>query len=308
MIFNFIIFVLSLGGLLFICGITPADFSAGFKFKRKARQPTMKQLVDEAKGIEKINLISRQFKGAQIILEATGRGSKYGYYRKLSLILAITGAAISILIKNFALLPVLTVTGMFIPLLVVNYSAAGFKKRSSAELETALSIITGSYLRTGNIVTSVSENVDYIHQPVKDIFVWFLAQCQYINPDIEKAIAGMKMFLNNGVFHEWCDTLILCQKDRNLKDMLEPIVSKLSDIREVQNKLNSILFRPIRDFMMMLVLSVIMIPVLFFLKRSWFLNLFLTMPGKISLAVLCAALLISIICVINAAKPLEYRR
>ena len=37
------------------------------------------------------------------------------------------------------------------------------------------------------------------------------------NPDITAAILDMKTKIDNEVFHEWCDSLILCQSDRSLK-------------------------------------------------------------------------------------------
>ena len=43
-------------------------------------------------------------------------------------------------------------------------------KAISAELETALSIITTSYLRNEDIQTAVEENLEYLNPPVKNAF------------------------------------------------------------------------------------------------------------------------------------------
>ena len=178
----------------------------------------------------------------------------------------------------------------------------------NAETETTLSIITSSYLRTENIISAVSENLNCIHEPLRNVFAEFLTQTQYINASIEHALAGMKRHVDNNVFREWCDTMILCQRDHTMKSMLEPTIAKLSDMRLVQSELNTMLYKPIRDFVMMAVTALMTIPILFFLNRAWFDNLFLTMAGKISLAVLCVALLYSLQSLIKAVKPLEYKR
>ena len=56
------------------------------------------------------------------------------------------------------------------------------------ELETALSIITTSYVRTDDIVTAVKENVQYLKPPVKDIFAGFVAENMMISSDIKQSI------------------------------------------------------------------------------------------------------------------------
>jgi len=47
--------------------------------------------------------------------------------------------------------------------------------------------------------------------------------------------------MQDGIFREWVEALVRCQDDRTLKDTLQPIVSKLSDVRTVNTELAGVL-------------------------------------------------------------------
>ena len=51
---------------------------------------------------------------------------------------------------------------LFLPFWYVKLTANHYKRDVSAELETALSVITTAYLRTEDIVTAVEENIAYL--------------------------------------------------------------------------------------------------------------------------------------------------
>ncbi len=51
-----------------------------------------------------------------------------------------------------------------------------YERHVKAELETALSIITTSYVRSDSIIDAVAENIDYLKPPVRGIFESFLAE------------------------------------------------------------------------------------------------------------------------------------
>ena len=62
---------------------------------------------------------------------------------------------------QFLLAPVMAVGFLFLPFWYVKLTASHYKRDVSAELETALSVITTAYLRTEDIVTAVEENIAY---------------------------------------------------------------------------------------------------------------------------------------------------
>ena len=112
-----------------------------------------------------------------------------------------------------------------------------YEKNTKEELETALSIITTSYVRSDDIVAAVRENIKYIKPPLRDVFKSFEGEATAISSNIKRALYKLKSMVDNEIFWEWCDTLIQCQDDRTLKDTLLPIVAKLTDVRIVNSEL-----------------------------------------------------------------------
>ena len=77
---------------------------------------------------------------------------------------------------------------LFLPFWYVKLTANHYKRDVSAELETALSVITTAYLRTEDIVTAVEENTAYLNPPVSRVFQDFLIQIKMVNPDVQAAL------------------------------------------------------------------------------------------------------------------------
>ena len=174
--------------------------------------------------------------------------------------------------------------------------------------QTALSIITTAYIRNEDIVTAVEENISYLNAPIKDVFTDFLVQLKLIDSDTDKAILSLKEKIDNDVFHEWCDTLLLCQQDRGLKTTLSPIVAKLSDIRVVNSELELLLAEPRKEFIIMAILVAANIPIMYFLNKDWYNVLMHTAVGKMVLALDISAIFISSAFVVKLTRPIEFRR
>ena len=79
-------------------------------------------------------------------------------------------------------------------------TANHYKRDVSAELETALSVITTAYLRTEDIVTAVEENTAYLNPPVSRVFQDFLIQIKMVNPDVQAALRILRGRIDNEVF------------------------------------------------------------------------------------------------------------
>lgn len=226
----------------------------------------------------------------------------------VSLFLFAIGSGIAIVLGNFFSVPVLGIGFMLLPFWYVRMTQTHFKRDIAAELETALSIITTAYLRNEDIVTAVEENIDYLNPPVLSVFKGFVYRIKMINPDIAAGLEDIKEQLENAVFREWCDALIACQIDRNLKTTLTPIVSKLSDMRVVNGELENMIFEPRKEFISMQLLVVGNIPLLYFLNKDWYNTLMHTPLGQIILAICFAAIFVSAAFVIKLTQPIEYRR
>ena len=114
--------------------------------------------------------------------------------------------------------------------------------------------------------------------------------------------------IDNEIFQEWCDTLIQCQDDRTLKDTLQQIVEKLTDVRIVNSELKTMLASARNEYWMMAAMVAGNIPLLYFLNRGWFNTLMFSTPGKIVLGICGAVILITSLFMMKFTKPVEYRR
>lgn len=264
--------------------------------------------IDEATNRKKKRFIVRQIEEVSEIMRLTDREDKIPVVFIACAVFAIAGAIIASLFDNVFLIPVLGIGMMCLPIWYVKLTASHFKKDISEELETALSVISSAYIRNEDIVTAVEENVHYLNPPIKNVFTDFLVQLKLIDSDVVKAIEGLKTKIDNDVFHEWCDALIQCQSDRNLKSTLTPIVTKLSDVRTVNTELELMLAEPRKEFIIMAMLVVATIPILYFLNKDWYEVLMHTGIGKIVLAVDFAAIFICGAFVVKLTRPIEFRR
>ena len=157
-------------------------------------------------------------------------------------------------------------------------------------------------------MTAVEENISYLNPPVSEVFGAFLMQVRMVDPDIDAALHTMKRRVDNEVFGEWCDALSDCQRDRSLKTTLVPIVSKLSDMRNVNAELEYLIAEPRKEFLIMVIFVVGNIPLMYLLNKEWYGVLMHTVLGQVILAGTAAAIFISAGFVVKLTRPIEYRR
>jgi hypothetical protein len=294
-------------GTLILLRLSPFELAENvpkvFHHKKSLKQKIMAvKKPKRIKGIRKIVQESKQ------VLKATNQINKFSRLSVFSLALFIVGFAIALSIDNIYLVPILAVGFALLPFLFILYSSSKYKKQLNEELESSLSTITTSYLRSENFLTAIKENLQYFNQPVHGVFERFLVRVNTIDPDIIAGIENMKKEIDNSVFEEWCEAAILCQKDHNLKSTLLPIVSKLSKMRTVTSNLEYEMYKPIRGYLSMLTIIAGIICIVSILNKEWSSYLFYTTPGKISISITALIILITLVRVIYLSKPIEYRR
>lgn len=295
-------------GFFILLSLTPTEFTEGIFAKLLSNSKSLKAEIKESTNRKKIGFLKREITEVQEILRVTGRSKRFPFICLLSLALFAMGAAIAISFGNFFAVPVLAVGFMLLPFWYIRLTQSHFKKDISAELETALSIVTTAYLRNEDIVTAVEENIGYLNPPVLSVFKAFTYRIKMIDPDIVSALLSMRGQIDNEVFHEWCDAMIACQSDRSLKSTLIPIVTKLSDMRVVNGELENLVFGPRKEFISMQVLMLCNIPLLYFLNKDWYNTLMHSAPGQIVLAICFVIMFVSMAFVVKLTQPIEYRR
>ncbi|BCN29533.1 hypothetical protein [Anaeromicropila herbilytica] len=300
-------FILLLLGCFILFQIDVLEFiqDIGTLFRSKK---CLRDRILEASGKKKKNSLMILIEDALHTLKTSGKEEDFSKICVLSLSLSVGGLLFGFTISNYYLAPVLCVGMCMLPFLYVKYLGIRLQKQINNELETALSIVTSSYIRCEDIITAISENKEYINPPVKEIFDQFVLEANLLNPDIKKLLSDMKGRIDNEVFKEWCDAIISCQEDGALKSTLLPIVKKLSNIRLVSVRLDALLYQPVKEYITMVLLLICNIPLMYFINRTWFEILIFHTSGKLVLTMCAIVIFISALGVVKISKPIEYKR
>lgn len=302
-----ICFLLLAVGAVLLLKLTPERIT-GDLMRFVSPKQTLRDKVLTRKGKKKSRKITVELRRIKDALEQTGKGNQFAVASAASLLLMIVGCVIAIMIDNPFLVPVFAIAFAMIPFIYAKRTVAYYDNHVKEELETALSIITTSYVRTDDIVSAVKENIQYLKPPVKDIFAGFVAENMMISSDVKQSIRHLKEKVNNSIFAEWCETLVACQDDRTLKDTLMPIVTKLTDVRIVNNEIKGMLSSARIEYYMMAGMVVGNIPLLYFLNKDWFNALMFTTLGKLVLAICGLVIIVTAVLMLRFTKQIEYRK
>ena len=299
-----VIFLLVAGGTMTLLNVYFKDF---FQLAARGKPSTLKDDLDAILGKPAKGFFNRETVEIEQLLKTTGREGRFTMVKRLSLIGFSLGVLVSVLFNNLFLIPVLGAGFAFAPVWYLRSTAASYKKHLNEELETAISVITTSYLRSEDLLKSVRENIPYLNPPVKSHFEAFLTESEMLNSNMISTINSLKMKIPNRIYHEWCNTLIQCQSDRSMKNTLSFSVQKFSDVRIIQSELEAIINEPKKEAFTMIFLVMANIPLLYVLNQSWFRTLLFTTPGKITLAICAALILFSITRVMQLSRPVDYK-
>lgn len=300
-------FILLVAGTFLILELTPENVTDDIMHMVVPEQ-TLRDKVLIAQKKKKSRKITKALLHMREALTATGKSNQFTVTCAASLMLMIAGCIAAVLIDNFFMIPVFAVAFAALPFFFAKNTISAYDKHIREEMETALSIVTTSYIRSDDIVGAVKENLTYLKPPIREIFSGFVGDAMMISSDTKAVLRNMQERIDNDIFAEWCDTLIACQDDRTLKDTLLPIVSKLTDVRIVNNELKTMLDAVQKEYWTMVLLVVGNIPLIYALNKEWFNSLMFSTPGKLVLAICGMTIVITAMFMMKFTKPIEYRR
>ncbi len=299
-----IIFLLLVNGLFTLFSIRFIDF---IHILAPSSKSTLQDDMDVLLGKPAKGFFNRETLEIEQLLKATGREGRFNLIKRASFLLFAVGALIALLLNNPFMIPILGAGFAFTPIWYLRSTAAAYKKHLNEELETAVSVVTTSYLRCGDILKAVRENIPYMNPPVRSHFESFITESEMINANMISTLNSLKMKIPNQIYHEWCNTLIQCQSDRNMKNTLSFTVQKFSDVRIIQSDLEAIINEPRKEAITMMFLVIGNIPLLYILNHDWFETLIYSTPGKITLAICSAIVLFSFTRIMQLSRPIEYK-
>lgn len=301
---EFIICLLLIHGLFTLLGVEYTDF---LSLRPQAKPSTLQDDVDVLLGKPAKGFFRRETLEVEQLLKATGRKNRFTFIKRICLFGFVIGTVAAILFDNPFLIPVLAAAMFMAPVWYLRTTAVVYQKRLNEELESAISVITTSYMRTEDLLKAVKENLPYLTPPIKGHFETFVTESEILNANMISTINTLKMKIPNRIFHEWCNTLIQCQSDRTMKHTLPFTLQKFSDARVVQADLEAIINGPRNEAYIMMALVICNVPLLYFLNTAWFETLLFSVPGKITMAI-CLLLILFSFSRINAlSKPIEYQ-
>ncbi len=310
-ILNLLAIILIVYAIFMIFGISFMEFIKDLKlflysfFEKKEKPIAIR--VKEAKNPKQLKGFRLLISDAKNMLVLSGNKFLLDWILFIAIMLALLGFLIGIILKNIFIAPVLALALFISPYIYVFFMSIRWQKKLVEELETSLSIITTAYIRSNDIVGSIKENLDYLSPNVKKVFNSFVIETTYINSNTKGAIRKLREKINNDIFREWCDILILCMNNSEQKTALLPVVAKLSNMRVVTEELSNIIYEPLREYIIMMFLYIINLPMLRILNKEWFNNLTTSTVGKITLTVTSIIVLLTIPKVIAQTKEVSYK-
>lgn len=300
-------FLLLSTGIIFLLRLTPEVMTDDIMSFVSPKQ-TLRDKILISQGRKKSRKLTKEILHIKDALTATGKGKQFTFACAASVVLLVVGCISAVVLGNPFMIPVFAIAFAMVPFAYAKNTISAYDKHIKEEMETALSIITTSYIRSDDIVGAVNENITYLKPPLKEIFQSFIDEAMMISSDVKEALRNLKNKIDNDIYMEWCETLIACQDDRTLKDTLLPVVGKLTDVRIVNNELKTMLGEVKKEYWMMVLLVVGNIPLLYALNRDWYEVLLFSLPGKLVLAVCGVVILITAMLMMKYTKPIEYKR
>lgn len=307
MIFSIISSLLLVIGIGILFGLTPERVTTDLLSVITPHDTLREQSRSLRENKKRHNIYEKLMK-IKTALTVTGKAKQFSLICFLSVVLFVIGILLSVAIKNLFLLPTISIALALVPFIYTTNILSLYERTTKEELETTLSIISTSYIRNDDIVYAVQENIEYIKPPIKEVFKSFETEATLVSSDIKKALHHLKRKIDDEIFREWCDALIQCQDDRTLKDTLLPIVSKLTDVRVINNELKTMLQSAKNEYWMMVLLLISNIPILYMLNKDWFNTLVYETSGKAVLGICGVVILVTALFMIKFTKPVEYKR
>ena len=303
-ILSLLSFTISFAGICLIFGLSPASVK---KDLEKLLEPdgSLRGRVLASRGDAGSPFKKRIAAALQKTLAAYGKDDPgIGGTIFVATVAAFAGCCAGAVFSAWFLIPLSLACGVFIPVFVSWGAVTAFDRKMNEELETALSVITSAYMRTGNTVDAVSASLPNIKPPVREIFRRFTVNATLVSADVRSCIREMRDSTGNESFREWCEVLIACQDDSSNRSSLIPAVDKMAETRLVNSELETMIISCRRDYLGMVVITVCNVPLLYLINREWFNALVGTPAGQTALAVCGCVIIATAFVMMKLTRPL----
>jgi tight adherence protein B len=295
--------LLLMAGLFLLLDVHPSDMARPFAkpFQRqRERTNKIRRITGKPKG-----KLAATVDNAKEMLTAAGMNEHIDGYKWAAVILAIVGLLIGLALDNVLAGLVLAVGLGFSPLIVIRIRTGDYIRSLNEKLESAMGTVTNAHVASGDLIGVVENNLHLLPAPLDGVFRQFYTETQLIDSDIVKALRRMWERIDNRYWRDWCGVLIQCQRDRQLRYALPGIVSRLGEMRRAQMEADTAIQKQLGDYIITVMLVLGAIPLMGAMMPDWYTMLTATSVGKITLAVVLAAVLATAIWVARLYRPME---
>ena len=224
---------------------------------------------------------------------------------RIKAVFGAMGLAIGAALRNPPLACVLMAGLFWLPDAYFRIYTVRYAKSVDEAIESAMSIITNSYLQSEDIKSAILENIARVGHPLKSVMREFLAETGFVDASLPNAIVRMKMKVDNAYFGDWCDILLQCQDDRELKYVLPSIVAKLNSVKRIQAELDATMMDIYKEFAYVIGIVVLNLPLMPLLNAQWADILFREPIGKAAVTFCFIAIFASIGYVVSVNRALS---
>jgi len=300
---QFLCALLIVTGLFLLLGVRVSDMARPFAkpFQRqRERTNKIRRITGKPKG-----KLAATVDDAKDMLAAAGMNEHIDAYKWAAVILAIVGLLIGFALDNVLAGLVLAAGLGFSPLIVIRIRTGDYIRSLNEKLESAMGTVTNAYVAGGDLIGAVENNLHLLPAPLDGVFRQFYTETQFIDADVVKALHRLRERIDNRYWRDWCDVLVQCQRDRQLRYALPGIVSRIGEMRRAQMEADTAIQKQLGDYIITVMLVLGAIPLMGAMMPDWYTMLTATPAGKITLAVVLAAVLTTAIWVARLYRPVE---
>jgi hypothetical protein len=290
-------------GLFLFLNVHPTDVTGWFlrpvqrHFQRRER---IRHITGKPRG-----RLTKTLDNTREMLIASGMSKQIASYRWAAVALAAIGLLLGLALDNVPAALVLATGLGASPLIIIRIRTGDYLRSLYEKLESAMGTVTNSYLASGDLIGAVQSSLHLLPAPTDGIFRQFYTETQLVDSDVGKALRHMRERIDSRYWHDWCDVLLQCRRDRQLRFALPGIVSRLGEMRRAQLEADTAIRKQIGDYIITVLIVVGAIPLMGAMMPDWYLMLTTTPAGKITLAVVLAAVLGASVWVAQLYRPVE---
>lgn len=295
--------ILMITGLFLIFKVDPIDFISVLT-KPLQKRRAKKDRIDRLTG-KMPSKLRQMINSSKEMLESANLGSDIRRYQLGAVLLSVIGFLIGTAIDNIMAAVILALGMAIIPVIYLQLKTGVYIRNLNESIETALSVVTSTYVQSGDLIDAVKTSLKAIPAPMDDIFRKFLVEVEMIDNNVVQALYNMSNRVSRRHFKEWCAAARHSQSDREIRYTMPSIVERLSEYRQIQLETDTAMRRMYTDYGLMIGIILSTIPIMALIMPAWFDALMFTLGGKIALSIVLLAMILCTIGVVQSNKPID---